>query len=93
MLQIAVGDEGYLVGGSTWYDNGSKGTDWGLMLKNVNIDFGTVHICAAHTLPWQPAAMSPARINSFIGKAIARRLCPFLNFVAFRRLQPLFGTM
>ena len=55
MPQIAVGDEGYLVGGSTWYDNGSKGTDWGVMLKNTNIDFGTVHICAAHTLLWQPA--------------------------------------
>ena len=47
MPQIAVGDEGYLVGGSTWYDNGSKGTDWGAMLQDPNIAFGTVHICAA----------------------------------------------
>jgi hypothetical protein len=52
--QIAVGDEGYLVGGSSWLDNGSKGDDWAGNLQDPNIAFGTVHICA------RPPAACPA---------------------------------
>ena len=43
--QIAVGDEGYTVGGTSWLDNGSKGDDWVGNLQDPNIAFGTVHVC------------------------------------------------
>lgn len=64
MPQISIGDEGYLVGGSTWYDNGSKGTDWGAMLQDPNIAFGTVHICASHTLQWAACCHIPCQMKN-----------------------------
>ena len=49
--QIAVGDEGYMVGGTSWLDNGSKGDDWVGNLQDPNIAFGTVHLCESPILP------------------------------------------
>lgn len=50
-MQIAVGDEGYMVGGTDWIDNGSKGDDWVGNLQDPNIAFGTVHLCARAPRP------------------------------------------
>jgi hypothetical protein len=46
MLQISTGEEGYMSGGSGWLDNGSKGMDFAANIRDSNIAFATIHLCA-----------------------------------------------
>ena len=86
MPQISVGDEGYMVGGSTWYDNGSKGTDWGANLQDPNIAFGTVHLCE----PPGPPCCAPCAHQErgrFMCQSHGGGLIISQSFLAFQRQE------